>query len=321
MSYLHIDNLYKNQEILNFKECYALEKIHGTSAHIGFEAIPNPGLEGDKEYTSEEILNAYKICSYKISFFSGGEKHENFVSLFDKDNLLEKFENLKILGKMTIYGEAYGGKCQKMSETYGKELKFVAFEVKIGECWLNVLKAEGIVKELGLEFVPYSKILTDMDSINIELYKDSEQAMRNGIGVRVKENIVFVEEGKMREGIVLRPLEEYTKNNGERVIVKHKREEFKETSTTRKVTPEQLAVLAEAKEVANEWVTRMRLIHILDKLDNTSIQDTGTVIKTMIEDVKREGEKEIIWSKEVAKAIGKATAILFKEYLKQQLKH
>ena len=30
MGYMHIDNLYKDQRILQFKECYALEKIHGT---------------------------------------------------------------------------------------------------------------------------------------------------------------------------------------------------------------------------------------------------------------------------------------------------
>jgi hypothetical protein len=30
MGYLHIDNLYKSQDILLFKRCYALEKIHGT---------------------------------------------------------------------------------------------------------------------------------------------------------------------------------------------------------------------------------------------------------------------------------------------------
>ena len=29
MGYQHIDNLYKNQSILMFRECYALEKIHG----------------------------------------------------------------------------------------------------------------------------------------------------------------------------------------------------------------------------------------------------------------------------------------------------
>ena len=34
MGYLHIENLYKNQTVLMFKELYALEKLHGTSAHI-----------------------------------------------------------------------------------------------------------------------------------------------------------------------------------------------------------------------------------------------------------------------------------------------
>ena len=34
MGYRHIDNLYKNQDILLFRECFALEKIHGTSANV-----------------------------------------------------------------------------------------------------------------------------------------------------------------------------------------------------------------------------------------------------------------------------------------------
>ena len=41
MAYLHIDNLYKNQEILMFKECYALEKIHGTSGTITLRSFPS----------------------------------------------------------------------------------------------------------------------------------------------------------------------------------------------------------------------------------------------------------------------------------------
>jgi len=34
MGYLSINNLYKDTDILLFKECYALEKIHGSSSHI-----------------------------------------------------------------------------------------------------------------------------------------------------------------------------------------------------------------------------------------------------------------------------------------------
>ena len=38
MGYRHIENLYRPraQTILLFRECYALEKIHGTSAHVAW---------------------------------------------------------------------------------------------------------------------------------------------------------------------------------------------------------------------------------------------------------------------------------------------
>ena len=40
MGYLHVPNLYRPeaQAILEFKRLYALEKIHGTSAHIQWKA-------------------------------------------------------------------------------------------------------------------------------------------------------------------------------------------------------------------------------------------------------------------------------------------
>jgi len=120
MGYQHINNLYKEQAILAQTEVYALEKIHGTSAHIAFEKV------------GDEVA---------IGFFSGGEKHENFVKLFDEEKLrihYRKFHSDKY-PKLTVYGEAYGGKCQGMSATYGPELKFVAFEVHADQDnWLDI---------------------------------------------------------------------------------------------------------------------------------------------------------------------------------------
>lgn len=37
MAYLHIKDFYKAKNILFFKECFALEKIHGTSAHMAYK--------------------------------------------------------------------------------------------------------------------------------------------------------------------------------------------------------------------------------------------------------------------------------------------
>jgi hypothetical protein len=295
MSYLSIDNLYKNRDIFLFKECYAMEKIHGTSAHISWKT------DGS------------------LSFFAGGANHAQFKLLFNEDFLKEKFLFNFIKNEIVVFGEAYGGKCQGMSKTYGPNLKFVAFEVRIDEIWLNVPNAESVALTLGLEFVHYRKITTDIQDLDKERLTPSEQAFRNGISDRNNSD-----SWKMREGIVLRPLYEFTKN-GNRVISKYKNEEFSETKTPRPIDSNKLKILDEADEVAIEWVTRMRLEHVLDKLRSelqteVSIEHMGLIIKTMIEDISREGVDEIINSKEVRKAVGKRTAILFKEKLSRELK-
>ena len=286
MSYMHIDNLYKNQDIITlFKRCYAMEKIHGTSANIKFS---KDTLAPDTVY---------------ITFSSGGEKHERFKVLFNEELLKEKFKEIGV-DTMVVYGEAYGGRQQGMSNTYGKELKFIAFEVRIGGVWLNVLKAQNIVKQLELEFVHYVELSTDIDELNAERDKPSVQAKRNGIL-----------EDKIKEGIVLRPLEELTKNNGLRIISKHKRNDFRETTTIRTVSQEKLQIIAKANTIADEWVTEMRLIHVLDKFPDADITKTGHIIQAMVEDVKRESEGEVIWGQATAKAISKKCAIMFKRRL------
>jgi hypothetical protein len=297
MGYLHIDNLYKNQTVMQFKECYALEKIHGTSAHITWA----PG------YSEANSL----------SFFSGGEAHERFVALFNKADLHARF--VGTFGTsfdldVTVYGEAYGGKQQGMSGTYGKDLKFVAFDVKIGERWLDVPSAERLVVGLGLEFVSYERIPTDLPVIDAERDKPSEQAVRNGIT-----------EPKLREGVVLRPLIEVQLNNGSRVIAKHKRDEFRETSTPRVVDPSKQEALTEANAIAEEWVTPMRLEHVIGQLisnreyKRAEMSDIKAMIELMTADVLREGEGEFVDSKEVRKAIGARTVVLFKQHLNATL--
>ncbi len=276
MGYLHIDNLYKNTEILLFKECYALEKIHGTSAHITWK-------------------------DEKVILSPGGEKAERFNKLFDIKKLEDKFKELFDCN-VIIFGEAYGGKCQGMSATYGQELKFIVFDVKVDKNWLDVPNAFEVTNKLGLEFVSFNKISTDLKEIDKQRDLPSMQSFRNKI-----------EGDKIREGIVLRPLIEVTKNNGSRIISKHKREEFIETKTKREVNPAQLKILEDAKAIAEEWVTPMRLNHVLDKLKNpTEIEKTREVIKAMIEDVRREAKGEIKESQHVFQFIAKKTAQLYK---------
>ncbi len=287
MAYMHISNLYKEQTILLFKEVYALEKIHGTSSHIG-----------------------WRFQNKQIHFFAGGESHEKFLALFDQTFLKAKFQEIFPDVDVTIYGEAYGGKQQGMSHTYGKELKFIGFDVQVGELWLNVPNAEDVCKKFNIEFVHYDKIEVNLDNLNAYRDAPSVQAVRNGCG-----------DDKKREGIVLRPLIEMRLNNGERVICKYKPDEQMENKTKREVSPEQLKVLEDAKAIAEEWVVELRLVHVLQKFPNdVNMESVGNIIKAMIEDVYREGKNEIIESKAVEKAIGKKTVELFKRKLQNNLK-
>jgi hypothetical protein len=283
VGYLHIDNLYKDQRILLFRECYALEKIHGTSAHVAWR-------EGH------------------VQFSSGGEKHERFVKLFDELKLKGAFETLGH-DTVIVYGEAYGGSQQGQKWRYGDKLKFVAFDVMIGEFWLAVPQAHDVVNKLGLEFVHYVKVLTDLISLDAERDAPSEQAKRNGIT-----------ENQPREGVVLRPVLELKGNDGDRIISKHKRDDERETKSPRKVVDgTKLAVLTKATEIADEWVTPTRLEHVLDKLPGASIERMRDVIAAMTEDVLREGADEILDSREARAAIGKKTAELFKAKLKASI--
>lgn len=286
MSYMHIPNLYKAQEILLFRECYALEKVHGTSAHISWRA-----------------------AARALHFFAGGCKHEAFEALFDHAALTEVF-GLLGTNDVTVFGEAYGGKLQGMSKTYGPSLRFIVFEVKIGDWWLDVPNAADVARKLGLDFVPYRKVSTDLGALDAERDRPSEQSVKCGIV------------GPMpREGIVLRPLVEVRLNNGDRIVAKHKGEAFQETSTPRPVTnPDKIAVLADANAIAAEWVTPMRLAHVLDAFGaQPGIEQTGDVIRAMIADVEREAAGEIVLSREAKSAIGRTTAQMFKTRLQDAL--
>ena len=85
------------------------------------------------------------------------------------------------------------------------------------------------------------------------------------------------------------------------------------------VDPSKAQILADAEKIADEYVTNMRLLHVLDKLPGHCIEKMRDIIFAMQEDVKREAEGEIVWSETVAKTIGKKTAVTYKDYLKSQI--
>jgi hypothetical protein len=201
-----------------------------------------------------------------------------------------------------------------MSHTYGTKLHFIAFDVQVGDTWLQVPSAERFCQKLEIEFVPYVLVNAELSALDEQRDAPSQVAMRRGLT-----------EPKMREGIVIRPMFEALDSFGERVIAKHKGEKFSERASTPKVVDAGKAeILADARKIADEWVVYHRLEHVLGKLEldglKMNIQDTKRVIEAMVEDVYTEGRGEVVESKEARNAIGTKTAQLFKQLLNDRLR-
>ena len=299
MGYLEIKNLYKAPDLLIFKRVFALEKIHGTSAHVS--------------WSGTEVCKNHEVSLKRgvVHYSPGGESYDAFRAVFDEEGLVGAFEALGH-DSIQVFGEFYGGRCMGMSETYGQVMRFAAFDVQIGGVWLNVPNAADVVKKLGLEFVHFVEVDATVEALDRERDAPSVQAARNG-----------ATEPKIREGIVVRPPIELTRSNGSRMIAKHKRVDFQETGTERPVDPEQIKVLADAERIAEEWVTDRRLEHVLDKVvaqrrisggDPTlDMKDTGEVVRAMLADVRKESDGEIAWTKEAEREVGRRAALLFKK--------
>lgn len=202
-----------------------------------------------------------------------------------------------------------------MSKTYGPTLAFIAFDVRIGDVWLDVTKAEEYCLSAGVEFVPYEFIPTTETALNYERDRDSIVAIRRGMG-----------HGHIREGVVLRPPFEVKLNSGARIISKHKRSEFREHKTDRKIglDPDKVKVLEDAEAIAEEWCVGMRMEHVIDQVKREGfepkMENMPVIISTMVKDIYTEAAGEIVESREVNRAISTKTVKLFKEYLSTKLR-
>lgn len=174
--------------------------------------------------------------------------------------------------------------------------------------------ASEIVKSLGLEFIPYSEIPSDLVSINAARDQPSRIAVRRGIL-----------EPQIAEGIVLRPPFEVRLNNGNRLIAKHKRAEFTERKSRADIDPDIRVKLNKADEIADEFILGERLEHVINQLisnredKEASLKDTSEIIRLMWEDICREGEGEFVVDNDIRRACGTKTAKMFKERLRKNL--
>ena len=79
--------------------------------------------------------------------------------------------------------------------------------------------------------------------------------------------------------------------------------------------------MTEVSKVVDEWLTERRLDNILNREETElKVENIAKVIAYMKEDIYREAKGEIEGSKELERAIGRETALMFKRKLNSVLK-
>ena len=175
-------------DYLNNNEWVWTEKVDGTNIRVMFDG--EKITFGGK--TDRAQLPAQLVTWLEEKFIPQTEKLREDFSI-----------------DFCLYGEGYGAKIQKGGGNYSPDQKFVLFDVKIGEIWLERQSVEEIGELCGVEVVPII-----------------------GQGT-IREMVDMVEAGfKSRwgdfpaEGIVARPLVELRDRRGQRIITKLKTKDF-----------------------------------------------------------------------------------------------
>jgi len=122
--------------------------------------------------------------------------------------------------EITLIGEGYGGKIQKMSKTYGDDQRFILFDVFVEPCenhplgiWLEREAVEDIARSLDIPYAPIIFTNTLMNGyLKLKEYPDYAS--------------MISPTGQPLEGFVARPQVELRNRFGSRVITKIKGKDF-----------------------------------------------------------------------------------------------
>lgn len=168
------------------------EKVDGTNIRVGWRRGEPLDIRGrtDKAQIPAPLLNQlHRLLSTEL-----------FDELIDS----------ALTDSMTLYGEGYGNKIQKVGHLYhSDEVDFVLFDVRVGDVWLERETVSSTASLLGIKAVP------------CRFRGTLEQAIYT---VRVGFDSAW---GSFpAEGLVLRPVVELQDRLGKRIIVKIKTRDF-----------------------------------------------------------------------------------------------
>lgn len=174
-------------EFLKDNNWYFTEKIDGTNIRVHWDGhTVTFGGRTDNAQIPEHLMNQL-MCH-----FGYNESEEIFERLFGEK-------------EVTLFGEGYGPKIQKVGHLYRSNPDFILFDVMVGDVYLARENVVNIAKSFGVDVVPVVLVGTIDEAVKF---------------VKSMPDSTFGQ-AKM-EGVVGRPVIEMLDRCGNRVITKIK---------------------------------------------------------------------------------------------------
>ena len=207
-------------ELLKDLKWEATEKIDGecTSIHL----IPLKDEYGNVGFYKVEVHGKTDKANMRV------DEVELLQGIGDKNKLIKAFTYERVApeypdGKdfvkpdveCIIFGETYGKGMQKGGGRYCKDrLKFICFDIKVGNTWLKREAVEDICQKIGIDVVPYLGEMTLGEAI---------EKVKAGFTSQVSEDPTLE-----AEGLVLRAPLGLLDRMGRRLITKVKTKDFRD---------------------------------------------------------------------------------------------
>lgn len=253
----HLENLNRAQSVLAAPRVWITEKIDGFN--VRFTRQGDGLLVG----TRNKIIDPIKEPSQGFGPWISG---------------LGSTVHMMLPGEV-FYGE-WAGKGILGRIDYG-EPSFWLFAIQlIDGSWAEPTEVTRAAWEFGWNVVP---TLYHGAPLPVEMLDEMRQAPS------------VAAPGQFREGIVITPYPAVFDEHGHRLIAKFKSPAFEERASQRKTAVPTIIDLTAVQPFVDEYVTAERLVHVLEQVREAEGGDpldprlTGPVLKTMYEDVVREG--------------------------------
>lgn len=202
----------------------ATEKVDGECTSIHLDLIPT--LSSFFSPATLELKYEVSVHGKTDKANMRPEEVELLKKIGDKDKLVEAFTQVKEDGtkvkpetECIIFGETYGKGMQASGGRYCKShLKFICFDIKVGDIWLKRDAVEDICSKLNIDVVPYLGEMTLDEAID---------TVKKGFKSKVSEDPTL-----NAEGIVLRAPLGLLDRMGRRIITKVKAVDFEKLKNT-----------------------------------------------------------------------------------------